>query len=233
VKERPILFSGPMVRAILAGTKTQTRRVFPAALDAVDVRKDVIGEQPNACWWINRGDPTAMVLTSCPYGEPGDRLWVRETFDVRLWESERHYNDADGYSRCSSEWVEEGPDEPESTWYYADGERPSGDDGFRWNGKRPSIFMPRERSRLLLEVTGVRVECLQDITEEDARAEGVLSYGEKLVVEYGDSEGSGASLTWGRDRFRELWDDINGKRAGAGWAANPWVWCVSFRRVQP
>jgi hypothetical protein len=184
VKERPILFSGPMVRAILAWTKTQTRRVVRGDFTLVDD-------------WPHRliGGDGHEVALACPYGVPGDRLWVRET-----WRS-------DDFA----------PDDPSRTIYRADGP----DDLIRetrgiirW---RPSIFLPRYRSRLTLEVTAVRVERLQDISEEDAEAEGAFALGDAACSH--------------REWFMGGWDSINGKRAP--WASNPWVWVVTFRRLAP
>src|SRR5262249_27378565 len=139
----------------------------------------------------------------CPYGGPGDRLWVRET-----WAGD----DCCGYVYRA--------DHPN-----ADLKRGDLDDGDqsirRW---RPAIHMPHAASRITLDVLSVRVERLQQITEDDARAEGVLSPAELSVCKL---EGP---LPWGRDAFQRLWDAINGKRAL--WASNPWVWCIEFRRLR-
>ena len=220
--ERPILFSAPMVRAILAGTKTQTRRV----MKMTDRARQSIGDRwpveaaPGYFRW--EGLPASPPFDAenfnawCPYGAPGDHLWVRETVGALP-----EYPDA----LTMPEY--EGGHNPSRLIYRADEIRGLvthyGIDfsRIRW---RPSLHMPRWASRITLEVTGVRVERLQAITEEDARAEGVLNYGERLVVEHDDP-----LLSWGRDRFRALWDTINGKRAP--WNTNPWVWCVSFRRA--
>jgi hypothetical protein len=139
---------------------------------------------------------TGFAHVACPYGVPGDRLWVRETFAGSI-AYERH-----GYAL--KDWGNK-------LWYVADGEPRSG----QWTRPRPSIHMPRCLSRITLEVTGVRVEQLQDISEPDARAEG---------FELGAPPCIDAPLRW----YRYLWDQING--AGS-WDANPWVWCVAFRRV--
>lgn len=197
-KERPILFSAPMVRALLAGSKTQTRRV---------VKQECPDEVDGCCWvdidgvhqfaWTIGEDqdihPSAAQF-SCPYGQPGDRLWVREAW-------------AYGIHALNSRNAErEGP------WVYrADAAAEQGRLGDCW---RPSIHMRREASRITLEVTDVRVERLQDISEADAQAEGV--YTDPACPAY--------------DAYAQLWDEING--AGS-WAANPWVWAVSFRRITP
>ena len=182
-KERPILFSGPMVRAILEGRKTQTRRV---------VKFDPC---PSSYAMVSHYDGLGnVVLTDgsylrCPYGQPGDRLWVRETWAHRRW----MLGDAS-------------PDP--TTVYRADSDDLRGCD--RW---RPSIHMPRWASRITLEVVSVRVERLQDISEEDAMAEGVAlaeNYRGRLA------------------HFAGLWEQINDL---GSWNANPWVWVVEFRKL--
>ena len=163
VKERPIIFSAKMVRAIQAGRKTMTRRV--------------VKPQPSV-------DESEERQWKCPYGEPGENLWLRETFQ---WDG------------VGTDVVYRADFDDETAKSIVEG---SGD---RW---RPSIYMPRWASRILLDVTDVRVERLQDISESDAMSEGVASL----------------------DEFKCLWDAINGKR-GYSWDSNPWVWVVSFRRV--
>jgi len=226
-KERPILFSGPMVRAILDGRKTQTRRVVkgaPANSDAyvLGVHKGVWGihedvEKDGGVW---RGQ--------CPHGQPGERLWVRESF----WMAQRY-----SYGTYpSGEPVEAGP--PKSRMchpirYVADGDPPntpnkSYPSGLR-NGalaapdpyakwfKHPSIHLPRKLSRITLEITDVRVERLSEISEADAEAEGPTR---KNCGQLGTELWSSA--------FRNLWIDINGH---GSWKANPWVWAITFKRV--
>jgi len=209
VRERPILFSGPMVRAILDRRKTQTRRVI------VDRAKDEDG-------WITtcpgEGFTPELVRRdfACPYGDPGDRLWVRET-----WASVP----ATAY-RCSVE---------EDGSQVAHKESP---DGYGWAIYRagwthcapswkPSIHMPRWASRLTLEITDVRVERVQSITDDDAWDEGCADFvGEPID----------AGERWilpreaPRDEYRRLWDKLNAKR-GYGWDANPWVWALTFMVV--
>jgi hypothetical protein len=171
MKERPIIFSAPMVRAILGGAKTQTRRVCKSRLAAHPTLDDAQLDAANR--------------------QPGNLLWVRETHRiVRVGEA--------GF------WAEYRADSanlklPDNSLAHL----AKNDD--KW---RPSIFMPRVASRILLELTGVRVERVQDISEADARAEGV---------------GSAAG-------YAALWDSLNAKR-GYAWAANPWVWVLEFRRV--
>ena len=224
MKERPILFSAPMVRAILAGTKTQTRRA--AKLTANGHVKESGGHRR----W-HPGDPDARL--ACPYGQPGDRLWVRETWAAP------HSDDARPPRSIHCDWTQ--------IHYAATEER----GGLMW---RPSIHMPRWASRITLEITGVRVERLKDISEDDAVAEGIECH-EHAVGTIGtrvdtvrcihcgslrrDHVGvamacfGGSGTVWNgntaRGGFSFLWESING--AGS-WEANPWVWVVEFKRVE-
>ena len=212
MKERPILFSAPMVRAILAGTKTQTRRVVNLPADAKHVcywappsgRSESGYADPGVNYWTPdpAGETDSNHLNPCPYGQPGDRLWVREAF---------MHEPAD-YCWEASVSI---PCRPASTVYRAD--YPEFKPGEGW---KPSIHMPRHLSRILLEVTSVRVERLQDISEADAVAEGVdfAGHTDEIMHDYSPDE-----------RFSMLWESING--AGS-WNENPWVWVVEFRRVE-
>lgn len=197
-KERPILFSGAMVRAILDGRKTQTRRVVKPQPPA-GTREVGIYHYPSDrdCFYPSDGASIIGAWAQhCPYGQPGDRLWVRETW---------------GFN----------PDFPgmhSRACYRAD--RGHEHDGIRWH---PSIHMPRAACRLVLEVTGARVERLQDIGEADARAEGVT-----IKDHHMNGYCAGEMLPPSTRAFHDLWDEING--AGA-WDANPWVWVVEFRRI--
>lgn len=204
--ERPILFSGAMVRAILDGRKTQTRRVVKPQPPA-GTREVGIYHYPSDrdCFYpFDGGSIIGGWAQHCPYGQPGDRLWVRETW---------------GFN----------PDFPgvhSQACYRAD--RGHEYDGIRW---RPSIHMPRTACRLVLEVTGVRVERLQDISYEDAIAEGMFDPGTidstyPLTGETGEQ--LGRRLSHPQRSFAILWEELNG--AGA-WAANHWVWVVEFRRI--
>jgi hypothetical protein len=233
MKERPVLFSGPMVRAILDGRKTQTRRVVKDARgafwDHAGWRPIVEGGQ--FVRWDDVDDAHEAAVhgaprPDCPYGMPGDRLWVRET-----WQMFDPHPDGDlaavGAERLArgrrAPWdgVTGGRPIEWTTAYQADGEVEHPTDGpARW---RPSIHMPRWASRLLLDVTDVRVQRLHGIDEGDAIAEGVDA------VTLADVPRQGTLCR--RDDFGHLWDLINGKRAP--WASNPWVWAVTFRRVQP
>lgn len=194
MKERPILFSGPMVRAILDGSKTQTRRVAKHPLAQAAVRiNSYKGQSEFDCILP---DGTGGII-QCPYGNPGDRLWVRET-----WAHER-----DG-TGC-----------PDDTGVLYRATDPGWDDegtGLRW---RPSIYMPRWASRITLEITAVRVERLQSISEADARAEGVTPNAFEQT-----------SDNWGGVLYRRLWEQINGP---GSWHANPWVWAITFQRLEP
>jgi hypothetical protein len=193
-KERPILFSGLMVKAILDGRKTQTRRTIKPQPISEDfavgeyspTRIDRNGEEYPGDKVFGLFSADGEFGIKCPYGAPGDRLWVRETFICVASEP--------GPTVCH---------------YRADDDR----DCFRglW---RPSIFMPRWASRITLEVTGVRAEKLQDISEQDAIAEGFFAAGATTSVE----------------RFLNLWVKINGEGSVD---ANPFVWVVDFKRVKP
>lgn len=225
MKERPILFSAPMVRAILNGTKTQTRRVAKLT-DAGHVK------EPGGHRRWHTADFNARL--ACPYGQPGDRLWVRETWRIGSWSEDSgsiaiDYQ-ADGNNR--REWLEV-PDGDDFLRYWQqstdDAIKALGDqDRYKWEpGQspcrwRPSIHMPRFASRITLEITGVRVERLQDISEADALAEGCTSTA--IVNDAGDDYiGHYAS-----EEYQDLWESINGPDS---WAANPWVWVVEFKRI--
>ena len=209
MKKRPILFKGAMVRALLAGTKTQTRRVVKPA-------PQMITENTITTW---DGPPTALQYQlermgkGCPYGQPGDRLWVRENGWERPDLSPRQLREG------ADTWPPYEYDaQPVMCW--ADGELK----GYGWK-RRPSIHMPRWASRITLEITSVRVERLQDISEADAAAEGLHYTSERL--DRWSADGSSWVAT-PQNAYRALWQDINGPES---WAANPWVWVVEFRRL--
>ncbi|WP_121497089.1 hypothetical protein [Pseudomonas aeruginosa] len=216
MKERPILFNDQMVRAILEGRKTVTRRV---------VKPAPVGDLK----WNQRSMNTGIVhnwtddlrMYECPYGQPGGQLWVRETWQYADWteEGEPYIRyQADGARvlhedfpiewapRIEREWVE--LSDPAN--YAIDGRAADR----RW---RPSIHIPRWASRILLEITDVRVERLQDITPNQCIAEGAWREKDK---ELGRGQEAIAA-------FADLW-----RSTGGDWDANPWVWCVSFRRVE-
>ena len=227
IKERPILFSAPMVRAVLEGRKTVTRRAMKCQPDAdasitvesynvtVTNRRGYqeAGPEIFGAWWRD-GESGCK----CPYGKPGDRLWVRETFIDLRGTGVEHRPDPDG---------------PLQRYAYAADCRPGShsdearkDFGLKY---KPSIHMPRAACRILLEITDVRVERLQDITEEQAKTEGVRLYTDH--AELGDwwhVEGIETYSADPRKSFELLWSSV-----GGDWNANPWVWVVEFKRVTP
>ena len=205
MRERGILMTAPNVRGILAGTKTQTRRIVKWP-DWMQPRPDVFVrdlEGGKDVYYVSSG-PTKVFR--CPYGVVGDRLWVRET------------------------WAQTDPRfEPLCPLAYR-----ATDDGRallndRW---RPSIFMPRWASRITLEITDVRVERLQEISEADCVAEGIVAHRkggwwwEQPPPGIEGTNHFGAKTA--RDAYRALWESINGS---GSWDVNPWVWAISFRRV--
>jgi len=214
VKERPILFSGPMVKALLAGTKTQTRRIVKPAI--LSWQPPVIGAEVSPHRFIG----AATFLAGCPHGGPGDRLYVREAFHECPHCEGRIAYKAGG-------------------WAYADGSRDDTDERplppkCAAHGWCPSIHMPKQAARIWLEVTGVRVERLQAIAEEDAKAEGARDFFEMFPSIRRDqplTSGDIAADSPVRAGFAVLWDEINGDRAT--WKSNPWIWAVTFRRVTP
>jgi len=206
VRERPILFSDSMVHAILEGRKRQTRRIckyFITGPNPPNASTFDMYESAGRAGWVGAFglDGTGNATQLCPYGRPADRLWVRETFrstDTLEYEAYR----ADLYTHRWNPAVN--PDN--CTW-------------------RPSIFMPRRLSRITLEITKVRVERVQQITEKDGQDEGVMV----RDVMYPDEPHSAYSYV---EQFKLLWNEINEKR-GFGWEANPFVWVIEFRRVMP
>lgn len=215
MKERPILFSGPMVRAILSGTKTQTRRVVKCHI--LDHGAGKYGRQ------------NIVPMKPCPYGQPGDRLWVREQHCL-LDVVKSHVS---GMSLGPENNNERVPDTWNLTIEYSDGtERDTSVEGERPKqtrergdiGWRPSIHMPRWACRLVLEVVSVRVERLQDMHHKTGEflAEGVVMPPNELYPDINTSDKL-------ERHFIKLWNSINAKRAP--WASNPLVWVVEFRRL--
>lgn len=194
LRERPILFNGDSVRAILRGQKTQTRRVVKPQPHA-GVRLD-----PTIPSGLTDGHGREIRLR---YGTPGDNLWVRETWAMR--------SDAEPGSEKAKHHLH----------YKADGDELSGEWHDYHPGWRPSIFMPRWASRVLLEITEVRLERVQAISEEDAIAEGAP----KMHLD-------GLGQTWATHKrgFESVWDSINAKH-GFGWEENPWVWVIKFEQL--
>lgn len=203
-KERPILFTGEMAKAILENKKRQTRRV---------VKKPKRSPMSDEMFFagLELGVKDRAEVQNCPYGQPGERLWVKETFAP--------------YGDAGALWFKAGIPEyecarPTGKWLnfpYLLGELVAPSNNLKWT---PSIFMPRWASRITLEITGVRVERVQDISEEDAKAEGVVSWtlptGEKVY----------------KPEFSLLWKRINDKRPGCSWQDNPWVFVIEFKRIE-
>lgn len=226
MKERPIPFRAPMVRALLSGEKTQTRRVVKLP------HSNPLGQWETLLWGGQDGGrtkdgdtmPAQMAIGHsrtgdillCPYGQPGDRLWVRE-----VWRT-----DASLDGKAPSTF---------SGWpvrYDADGEtlRHGAFYGDTKGKTRPSLFMPRWASRINLEVTSVRVERLQDISESDCWAEGI----EEVMHDFDDAaqidmaNRLGCRIEDAKPLYALLWEQINGK---GSWDANPWVWVLDFKHV--
>jgi hypothetical protein len=212
MKETGLMFKAPLVRAILSGQKTQTRRI------AKDVRHPDLGNWYAPGALVLEGEPQHVIHRACPWGQPGDRIYVRETFGYG----------GDAYT----------PD------IYFRADQPEAPIQGCWH---PAIHMRKADARIWLDVTGVRVERLQDITEADADAEGC----ERLDAEryerdwtlcpkcggtrLHDALGSGGGVIHDVDclecdtyvkRFRHLWEST-----GGDWSANPWVWVIDFKRI--
>jgi hypothetical protein len=224
VIERPALMRGPLVLKTLADLKTHTRRLRGL---------ERINKDPDYSWLVSCRDGVAVfgcripaddpcpIEVKCPYGKPGDRLWIKET-----WRPERRTRteSTPASDDVIVRYAADGSDR-----FFRDREIPGA-----WAlpkaalkpGNVTPLFMPRWASRLTLEITELRVERLQAISEEDARAEGVepASTGQRVYP------GTGAALVQSyRAGFEKVWGEINGAES---WAANPWVWVVSFRRVE-
>ena len=210
--DKPILFSAPMVRAILEGRKSQTRRIIKPQPDAV------LDGEP---YWHIGGYRTRVGAKNpffCPYGQPGDRLWVRETC-----RAEELPSGLDGVRYLADDCFIpiENTEAASDAWLSlaAYGQRLSGHHKCR---KVPAIHMPRWASRITLEITGIRMERLQDISESDAMAEG---WARRDDLTSDDEVHREAAREW----FMDIWESINGP---GSWCANPWVWVVEFRRIE-
>ncbi len=244
IKERPVIFSAPMVKAILEGRKNQTRRVVkPRGLGFIDCCCSGTAAQ-----WMSEGDrwycgtcgggarltPRDVEHIRCPRGQPGDRLLVKETFfafgrwETRFSEKKKrdewHFIDmtkecgksyhyaADGAPLGYAEKCNEGRGGVEPTWW-----------------RRPSIFMPRAASRITLEITGVRVERLQGISEADAIAEGLIrARGPFGLTMWEYDKTVGGQFSDPRVAYRMLWESIYGP---GSWDLNPWLWTIEFNRL--
>jgi len=201
MKERPIIFSADMVRAILEGRKTQTRRVVKGL--GSKLGDEYMTELSNG--------ELVETVTLCPYGQPGDRLWVRETW--RPCQTPTH-----GDSMC----VEFAASDYCMAGHLTTLNRTS------W---KPSIHMPRWASRIALEIVNLRVERVQDVSDADIEAEGV-TVKHDTVPPCGciDIPNRGRVYSTALGCFAKLWDSINAKR-GYDWSSNPWVWVIEFKQV--
>ncbi|HBR0482725.1 TPA: hypothetical protein L9G90_005426 [Klebsiella pneumoniae] len=196
--ERGMIFNAEMVRAILDGRKTQTRR----PIKWKQTRFTEIGEREDGSkWpWSEDAEHACDFWHPCPFGAVGDRIWVRETWNkyggLLTYRADRDWiDDMRKETVCTAKWV-------------------------------PSIHMPRWASRILLEITDVRVERLNSISQEDAQAEGLELTGWRPT--YSDPDSGGEVMT-PYDNFAELWSSIYGDES---WQANPWVWVIEFKRVE-
>ena len=229
MKSRPILFSAPMVRALLDGTKAQTRRVVKNtglyAIDAAIHGQEVAKRE------------LAALATQCPHGVPGDRLWVREEhFRFGHWEPVPGVRTKGGRQKWKFvadtpevRYNDNAPEAFRKGRHHKDPETPA------WH-KRLARFMPRSASRITLELTAVRVERLQDISEADAVAEGIIpvpkthAWGHQFWRDYRLSGDGTFCVDNPIDSYRSLWESLNGP---GSWDANPYVWVETFRRVEP
>lgn len=210
MKERPIIFSGPMIQAILDGRKTQTRRPVKPQPQCFH---SLLGETSKGFVFHGNDHPNPtdspnLLEVVCPYGRPGDLLWVRETHHISYdapvaWPDLPHKSSDLGVA------------------YYRQGFDRS-QTGIRW---RPSIHMPRWASRINLLINSVRVERVQDIGEEDAIDEGIDQHMDDGVMYYGDY---GRGYADPKMAFRALWDTIYSKKPEYNWQSNPWVWVIKF-----
>jgi hypothetical protein len=255
MKERPIIFSTESVRAILAGKKTQTRRVIKPQPEAY---------LENDMWWEKKRKGRVVMgsvypkdwAEYSPFGVPGDRLWVREKWKFGSFNSESEFS-AEYEDGASSPIIdiyyeneldrekylaECGEDYDKAGWvqdddgYYREPANWEGENPARW---RSPLFMPRCFSRLLLEITAVRVERVQDISENDAISEGMLHYKGWQTKEYqtdvelAKTIGTKPPLGFSpKQRYEHLWDSLNAKR-GFAWDTNPYVWVVEFKLLTP
>lgn len=215
MKERPILFSSPMVQALLDGRKNQTRRIVKPQPNIDPQTGDIL---------MYKGSEFEKVLpaseygkqTKCPYGKIGDRLWVRETWreaDSLLGGSTLTPPVAFAYKADKTIFDYKGA---QYNTFGLNFEK------FKW---KPSIFMPRAACRIMLEITDVRVQRLHDISEQDAILEGIEKWPDGNYKAYGNNAGKFRQAT---DSFRSLWASINGFES---WNANPLVWALTFKRI--
>lgn len=222
MKERPMIFNAEMVRAILDGRKTQTRRIVKGVPSSHNFHGWVMSstsakDEGKACWAVGKSPLlNHPIRMRCPFGEVGDRIWVRETWARYNIDQDSH--DMAYRATTPEDWPEEG----------------------RW---RPSIHMPRLASRITLEITGVRVERLNDISHEDAGREGIhTEVWDQTVVARNYAAEDEFFQFWSesmphyvemnelfRASFHSLWQSIYGEES---WQANPWVWVIEFKRIE-
>ena len=227
--ERGMIFNGDMVRALLDGRKTQTRRIMAIQPEhsELGLRRviDSKNGRDNGKYFWSQSDARGLKMRSkvfgCPYGEVGDRIWVRETYQGPLFD----YEHMESYLEDSSKF-----EKAQFCVYKADG-KPApeffdADDNLHYCW-RPSIHMPRWASRILLEITDVRVERLNCITEESAQAEGVAKLREGFWKHY--QPGWTQHQLSARGSFVALWKSIYGEES---WQANPWVWVIEFKSIE-
>lgn len=241
MKERGILFKGHLVKKIQAGLKGQTRRVAKAIQAFFDFAVGEYPEHPLDCVRCENGeaifefqsdvDDTNEYRFQCPYGTPGDRLYVRECFCAH-WCAYPDKADqllAPNFRKITSGKVKDKEiteDDPLFAYYKADFER--GGKPLSHSRWTPSIHMPRWASRIDLEITEIRIERIQDISEEDVQAEGIAPIYQPAFVAAGEIQGPDEIPAL--DIFPETWDAINKKR-GFGWDVNPWVWVIDFKDI--
>ena len=213
MKERGMIFNSEMVRAILDGRKTQTRRIMKEQPVLNGNFYEVFGSAWSKGMTSIPAVPGHSLSTRCPFGAVGDRIWVRETFcpvDDTQYGGEKwvDYRATPRYEASHPAGWDSAPNDAEA---------------LKW---RPSIHMPRWASRILLEITDVRVEQLNAISQEDAQAEGMELTGWRPTYSAPDS---GGEVMTPYDNFAELWSSIYGADS---WRANPWVWVIEFKRVE-
>lgn len=216
MKERPILFSAPMVRAILEGRKTQTRRVIKP--QPYFNCAGFLAWKTSGCLQNMGRSAEEMLVMHCQFGAVGDRLWVRESWRCGLAGGENG-----GFTRLINHRADGNALYvlPECFTKFDEMEEKHGYRG------RPSIHMPRWASRITLEISGIRVERLLDIREEDAMAEGA----QPSVYSWPAGSSSASAMDCNglhRNGFRNLWESINGQ---GSWNANPWVWVIEFKKI--
>ena len=204
--EKPILTSTPMVQAILDGRKAQTRRIIKPQYE---VSGSIWTSIKTKTWmYQSKIENCEFLLKVCPYGQVGDILWVRETWLKTMIRDEEGWFYIYIYRADCNEY-----DDYKGEW-------------------KPSIFMPKEASRIKLEITDIRVERVQDISNADIIAEGIKKIDGPVIgypfgIPFNYNNGI-ANYTTPREAYMELWESINGK---GSWNKNPWVWCISFKRL--